>query len=211
VKATTGASMGIGEHIRQVQRIFGPVFNATDLRMDGSDFDSLFVDGDAFRIGELTVEVLYVPGHTPADIAYKVGDAVFVGDTLFMPDYGAARTDFPGGDARIMFRSIQRILSLPPETRLFMCHDYKAPGRDHFAWETTVEAERNNVHLRNGVDEDAFAAMRSARDATLAAPALLLPAIQVSMRAGRFPPAAANGARYLHLPVQLKSGAAGCV
>ena len=142
VKAKTGARIGIGEKITEVQRIFRPVFNATDLKTDGSDFDHLFEDGERFKIGTLDVEVMHTPGHTPACISYRIGDAVFVGDTLFMPDYGTARADFPGGDAHKLYRSIQRILSLPPETRLFMCHDYKAPGRDHYAWETTVAEQR---------------------------------------------------------------------
>ncbi len=207
VKARTGAKIGIGEHIRDVQKIFRPVFDAGDLKTDGSDFDHLFADGERFGIGELEVEVLYTPGHTPADIAYKVEDAVFVGDTLFMPDYGTARTDFPGGDARQLYRSIHKLLALPPETRLFMCHDYKAPGRDRFAWETTVgEEQAGNVHIKGGVSEDDFVAMRTARDATLKAPTLLLPSIQVNIRAGRFPPASANGVRYLTIPVKLKGG-----
>jgi len=206
IKAKTGAKIGIGEHIKDVQRIFRPVFNATDLKTDGSDFDCLFSDGSTFRIGSLTAEVIYVPGHTPADIAYKIGDAVFVGDTLFMPDYGTARADFPGGDARKLYRSIQRLLALPPQTRLFMCHDYKAPGRDTFAWETTVKEQReNNVHVKSGVTEDAFVALREARDANLSAPRLLLPSIQVNIRAGHFPPAEANGVRYLMIPVKFKT------
>jgi glyoxylase-like metal-dependent hydrolase (beta-lactamase superfamily II) len=206
IKAKTGAKIGIGEHIKDVQRIFRPVFNATDLKTDGSDFDCLFSDGSTFRIGSLTAEVIYVPGHTPADIAYKIDDAVFVGDTLFMPDYGTARADFPGGDARKLYRSIQRLLALPPQTRLFMCHDYKAPGRDTFAWETTVKEQReNNVHVKSGVTEDAFVALREARDANLSAPRLLLPSIQVNIRAGHFPPAEANGVRYLMIPVKFKT------
>ncbi|MDB5572181.1 MAG: beta-lactamase domain protein [Hyphomicrobiales bacterium] len=209
IKAKTGARIGIGEHIKDVQRIFRPIFNASDLKTDGSDFDHLFTDGERFQIGDLTVEVLYTPGHTPADVSYKVADAVFVGDTLFMPDYGTARADFPGGDAHQLFRSIKRLMALPPETRLFMCHDYKAPGRDSFAWETTVaEEKRANVHAHDGVSEDAFVALRSARDATLSAPRLLLPSIQVNIRAGKFPPAEANGVRYLTIPVKLKGGAA---
>jgi glyoxylase-like metal-dependent hydrolase (beta-lactamase superfamily II) len=206
IKARTGAKIGIGEHIREVQRIFRPVFNATDLRADGSDFDRLFVDGDRFQIGGIEVEVLYTPGHTPADVSYKIADAVFVGDTLFMPDYGTARADFPGGDAHKLYRSIQRLLSLPPETRLFMCHDYKAPSRDYYAWETTVRAEREtSVHVKEGVSEADFVAMRQARDEGLAAPRLLLPSIQVNIRAGRFPPAESNGVRYLMIPVKAKS------
>lgn len=208
IKAKTGAKIGIGEHIKQVQQLFRPIFNATDLKTDGSDFDRLFADGERFRLGTLEIEVLYVPGHTPADIAYKIGDCVFVGDTLFMPDYGTARADFPGGDARSLFRSIQRLLALPPETRLFMCHDYKAPGRDTYAWETTVKAQREtSIHIREGVTEDDFVAMREARDATLSAPRLLLPSIQVNIRAGRFPAAHANGVRYLMIPVTEKAGA----
>jgi len=204
IKLRTGAKVGIGEHIRDVQKIFRPVFNATDVKGDGSEFDRLFVDGKRFRIGNLDVEVLHVPGHTPADIAYKIGDAVFVGDTLFMPDYGTARADFPGGDARKLYRSIKRLLALPPSTRLFMCHDYKAPGRDHYAWETTVAEERaSNRHVMDGVGEDDFVAMREARDAKLAAPHLLMPSIQVNMRAGKLPPADENGVRYLKIPVKL--------
>jgi glyoxylase-like metal-dependent hydrolase (beta-lactamase superfamily II) len=207
IKARTGARIGIGEHIKEVQRIFRPVFNAEDLRTDGSDFDRLFVDGETFGIGKLDVEVLHTPGHTPADLSYRIGDAVFVGDTLFMPDYGTARADFPGGDAAQLYRSIQRLLQLPDATRLFMCHDYKAPGRDNYAWETTVREERDNVHLRGGVTEAAFVAMRQARDATLSAPTLLLPSIQVNIRAGRFPKAESNGVHYLLLPVRARPGA----
>jgi glyoxylase-like metal-dependent hydrolase (beta-lactamase superfamily II) len=205
VKAKTGAKIGIGEHIKDVQRIFRPIFDAADLKTDGSDFDHLFKDGERFAIGKLEAEVLYTPGHTPADISYKIADAVFVGDTLFMPDYGTARADFPGGDARRLYGSIHKLLSLRPATRLFMCHDYKAPGRDHYAWETTVREEReNNVHVGGNKSEAEFVAMRTARDATLSAPTLLLPSIQVNIRAGRFPPAEANGVRYLRIPVKFK-------
>lgn len=208
IKAKTGAKIGIGEHIKDVQKIFRPIFNATDLNPDGSDFDHLFRDGERFTIGELDVEVLHTPGHTPADISYKVEDAVFVGDTMFMPDYGTARADFPGGDAHQLYRSIRRLTALPPETRLFMCHDYKAPGRDAYAWETTVAEQRGkNVHVKEGVTEEEFVAMRTARDAKLAAPRLLLPSIQTNIRAGKFPPAEANGVRYLMIPVTLKGGA----
>ena len=207
VKARTGAKIAIGENIKEVQRIFRPVFNATDLKTDGSDFDRLFKDGDRFKIGVLEVEVIHTPGHTPACISYKIGDVVFVGDTLFMPDYGTARADFPGGDAHKLYQSIRRLLSLPPRTRLFMCHDYKAPGRDSYAFETTVDEQRTrNVHVHEGVEENEFVAMRNARDATLAAPTLLLPSIQVNVRAGRFPAAEANGMRYLKIPVKFKSG-----
>jgi len=212
IKAKTGAKIGIGEHIKEVQRIFRPVFNAADLKTDGSDFDHLFKDGERFNIGELEAEAIYTPGHTPADITYKVEDAAFVGDTLFMPDYGTARADFPGGDAHQLYRSIRRLMTLPPETRLFICHDYKAPGRDHYAWETTVAEEREkNVHVKDGVTEEDFVAMRTARDAKLSAPRLLLPSIQVNIRAGRFPPAEANGVRYLTIPVKLRGGAEACV
>ena len=212
IKAKTGAKIGIGEHIKEVQRIFRPVFNMTDLKPEGGDFDHLFKDGERFRIGNLEVEVLYTPGHTPADISYKIDDTVFVGDTLFMPDFGTARADFPGGDAHKLYNSIRKLLALPPETRLFMCHDYKAPGRDTYAWETTVKEQReNNVHVKEGVTEEAFVAMRTARDAKLAAPRLLLPSIQVNIRAGRFPPAEDNGVHYLTIPVKLKGGAEAAV
>jgi glyoxylase-like metal-dependent hydrolase (beta-lactamase superfamily II) len=198
--------VGIGEHIRDVQRIFRPVFNATDVSGDGSEFDHLFKDGERFRIGELEGDVIHTPGHTPACVSYRIGDAVFVGDTLFMPDYGTARADFPGGDARMLYRSIKRLFALPPQTRLFMCHDYKAPGRDQYAWETTVAEERaRNVHVREGVSEDEFVAMRQARDAKLSSPHLLMPSIQVNIRAGQLPPPDANGVRYLKLPVKLAS------
>jgi glyoxylase-like metal-dependent hydrolase (beta-lactamase superfamily II) len=206
IKLKTGAKVGIGEHIRDVQKIFRPVFNATDVKGDGSEFDHLFKDGERFKLGNIDAEVIYVPGHTPADIAYKIGDAVFVGDTLFMPDFGSARADFPGGDARALYRSMKKLLSLPLETRLFMCHDYKAPGRDRYAWETTVAEERaNNIHVRNGISEEEFVAMREARDAMLAAPELLMPSIQVNMRAGKLPPADEDGVRYLKIPVRLSA------
>jgi glyoxylase-like metal-dependent hydrolase (beta-lactamase superfamily II) len=204
IKLRTGARVGIGEHIRDVQRIFRPIFNATDVSGDGTEFDRLFHDGERFKLGGLDVEVMHTPGHTPACVSYKVGDAVFVGDTLFMPDYGTARADFPGGDARALYRSIKRILKLPSQTRLFMCHDYKAPGRDAYAWETTVGDENaKNVHVHEGVSEDAFVSMRTARDTKLAAPLLLLPSIQVNIRAGHLPPADANGVHYLKIPVEL--------
>jgi glyoxylase-like metal-dependent hydrolase (beta-lactamase superfamily II) len=206
IKLKTGAKVAIGEHIRDVQRIFRPVFNAMDVSGDGSEFDHLFKDGEHFKIGGIDCEVIYTPGHTPACVSYKIGDAVFVGDTMFMPDFGTARADFPGGDARTLYRSIMRILSLPAETRLFMCHDYKAPGREQYAWETTVGEERaHNVHVHEGISEDDFVKMRTARDATLAAPLLLLPSIQVNIRAGKLPPAEANGVRYLKVPVELEA------
>ncbi|MDA9426324.1 MULTISPECIES: MBL fold metallo-hydrolase [Bradyrhizobium] len=208
IKAKTGALIGIGEHIKDVQRIFRPVFNAIDLATDGSDFDHLFKDGEHFQVGDLDVEVLHTPGHTPADVSYKIADAVFVGDTIFMPDYGTARADFPGGDAQRLYRSIRRLLALAPETRLFMCHDYKAPGRDEYAWETTVaEQKSKNVHVKEGVAESDFVRMRAKRDATLAAPRLLLPSIQVNIRAGKFPPKQSNSVRYLQIPVKMKDDA----
>jgi len=208
IKARTGAKIGIGEHIKEVQNIFRPLFNATEVKPEGRDFDRLFADGDLLRVGGMAIEVLYTPGHTPADVSYKIGDAVFVGDTLFMPDYGTARADFPGGDARKLYRSTRRLLALPLDTRLFMCHDYKAPGRDEYAWETTVREQReHNTHVRDGVTEDEFVAMRTQRDAGLSAPRLLLPSIQVNIRAGRFPPATANGVRYMLVPVKVKGGA----
>lgn len=209
VKAKTGAKIGIGENIKEVQRVFRPIFNATDLKADGSDFDHLFKDGERFRIGALEGEVLYTPGHTPADVTYRIEDAAFVGDTIFMPDYGTARADFPGGDARQLYRSIRKLMALPPQTRLFMCHDYKAPGRTDYAWETTVrEQQERNVHVKEGVSEDEFVAMRTARDATLAAPKLLLPSIQVNIRAGKFPPAERNGVHFLTIPVTFKNAEA---
>jgi glyoxylase-like metal-dependent hydrolase (beta-lactamase superfamily II) len=208
IKARTGAKVAIGEHVRDVQTIFRPIFGADDMKADGSDFDRLLKDGERFEAGGLEIEVMHTPGHTPACVSYRIGNAVFVGDTLFMPDYGTARTDFPGGCARQLYRSIHKLLSLPPETRLFMCHDYKAPGRDSFAWETTVaEERRSNQHIHEGVREDEFVAMREARDRTLATPKLLIPSIQVNMRAGRFPPADGDGVRYLRIPVTLKAGA----
>jgi glyoxylase-like metal-dependent hydrolase (beta-lactamase superfamily II) len=198
-----GGKIAIGEHIVIVQETFGKLFNAgTDFERDSSDFDRLWKDGDRFRIGNLDVTVLHVPGHTPACIAYVIGDAVFVGDTMFMPDYGTARADFPGGDARTLYQSAMRLLSLPPETRLFMCHDYLPEGRKDYVWETTVEAERKaNVHIHEGVSEDEFVAMREARDKTLAMPRLILPSVQVNMRAGHLPPAEDNGVIYLKIPV----------
>lgn len=201
-KKKTGAHIVIGEKITEVQQIFSKVFNLKDISCTGREFDNLVRDGETFMLGNMKVSVMHTPGHTPACVSYRIGDAVFVGDTLFMPDYGTARADFPGGDARRLYRSIQRLLALPPATRLFLCHDYKAPGRDEYAWETTVaEQLANNVHLRDGVTEDEFVAMREARDAELSAPKLLLPSIQVNIRAGRLPPAEDNGVSYLKLPI----------
>ncbi len=200
-----GGKIAIGEAIRQVQCVFGAIFNeGSDLARDGSQFDHLFTDGERFRLGEIDAIALHVPGHTPADMAYVIGNAAFVGDTLFMPDYGTARADFPGGDARTLYRSIRRLLTLPPATRVFLCHDYKAPGRDSFAYETTIGAENSaNVHVHDGVTEADFVTMREARDKTLAVPRLILPSIQVNIRAGHLPPAEANGTRYLKLPLNI--------
>ncbi|MFN6993842.1 MAG: MBL fold metallo-hydrolase [Aquincola tertiaricarbonis] len=213
IQQHTGARVGIGQHIREVQRLFRPVFNLTDVSCDGSEFDHLFTDGECLHIGGLRVEVMHTPGHTPACVAYRVHggngqpDAVFVGDTLFMPDYGSARADFPGGSARTLYRSIRRLLALPDDTRLFMCHDYKAPGRDTHAWETTVAGQRRaNVHVHDGITEEAFVAARQARDAMLPAPVLLLPSIQVNLRAGHWPPAESNGMRYLKIPMRPAPG-----
>ena len=205
IKARTGVPIGIGETIKDVQRIFRPVFDARDVQPEGGDFDLLFSDGQRIALGTLEVEVMHLPGHTPADVAYRIGGDVFVGDTIFMPDYGTARADFPGGDARTLFRSIRRLLSLPGETRLWMCHDYKAPGRDTYAWQTTVAERRaRNPHVKDGVTEDEFVTFRTQRDAALAAPLLLLlPSIQVNIRAGRFPEVEANGMRYLKVPVKV--------
>jgi glyoxylase-like metal-dependent hydrolase (beta-lactamase superfamily II) len=200
-----GGALAIGAEIVTVQRTFGKIFNAgTEFARDGSEFDRLFIDGDRFRIGALEAIALHVPGHTPADMAYVIGNAAFVGDTLFMPDYGTARADFPGGDARQLYRSIRRLLSLPEDTRLFMCHDYKAPGRDHYVWETTVGDERrDNVHVHDGISEDEFVAMRTARDATLDMPRLILPSVQVNMCGGHLPAAEDNGVRYLKIPLDV--------
>ena len=209
IKQRCGGQIGIGEYIKDVQRIFRPVFAAEDVKPEGGDFDLLFRDGQHITLGSLDIEVIHTPGHTPACVCYRIGDDVFVGDTLFMHDYGTARADFPGGDARVLFRSIKRLLALPPQTRLWMCHDYKAPGRDSFAWQSTVAEQRaHNPHVKDGVTEDEFVAFRQARDAKLAAPTLLLPSIQVNIRAGRFPEAESNGVRYLKIPVKARVGLA---
>jgi glyoxylase-like metal-dependent hydrolase (beta-lactamase superfamily II) len=198
-----GAKIAIGAEIGRVQQAFARLFNfEPGFAADGSQFDRLFKDGDTFHIGALEVRVLHTPGHTPACVTYVIGDAAFVGDTMFMPDYGTARADFPGGDAAALYRSIRRILELPDETRLFLCHDYKAPKRDRFAWETTVAAERrDNIHVRDGISEETFVAMRKERDAKLAVPRLLFPSVQVNVRAGALPPAEANGTAYLKIPL----------
>ncbi|WP_322406295.1 MBL fold metallo-hydrolase [Idiomarina sp. PL1-037] len=201
----TGAKLGIGEHIKTVQDTFGKAFNAgTEFARDGSQFDHLFADGDNFTIGNLSAHVIHTPGHTPACLTYVIGNAAFVGDTLFMPDYGTARCDFPGGDAKTLYRSIQKVFALPDETRLFMCHDYKAPDREHYAFETTVgEEKKNNIHVGAGKTEEDFVKMRTERDATLNMPRLILPSVQVNMRAGQLPPAEENNQRYLKIPLNL--------
>jgi glyoxylase-like metal-dependent hydrolase (beta-lactamase superfamily II) len=197
-----GGRIAIGENIRQVQATFKKLYNLErNFLPDGSQFDHLFEDGETFRIGELEVRALLVPGHTPADMAYLVDDAVFVGDTLFMPDVGSARADYPGGDARVLYRSMRRLLDLPPRTRMFVCHDYPPKGREA-RWETTVAEQRaHNVHVRDGIGEDEFVAMRQARDATLDVPTLILPSIQVNVRAGQLPPVEDNGVAYLRIPL----------
>lgn len=201
----TQAKMGIGEHIKTVQETFGKAFNAgTEFARDGSQFDRLFADGDQFKIGGLQATVLHTPGHTPACLTYVIGGAAFVGDTLFMPDFGTARCDFPGGDARTLYQSIQKVFQLPDDTRLFMCHDYKAPNRDHYAFETTVADEKqHNIHVGNDATEDEFVKMRAERDATLDMPRLILPSVQINMRAGQFPPEEDNQQRYLKIPLNL--------
>ena len=203
VQQRVGGRIGIGEKITVVQDTFGKVFNeGTEFQRDGSQFDRLFEDGDSFSVGGLTARVMHTPGHTPACLTYVIGDAAFVGDTMFMPDYGTARCDFPGGSAAVLYGSIQRILALPAETRIFVGHDYKAPGREDFAWETTVAAEKAlNVHVGAGRDRDSFVALREARDRTLGMPRLIIPSLQVNMRAGQMPPADDSGKTFLKVPV----------
>lgn len=200
-----GGQLVIGREIVTVQGVFGKIFNeGTEFARDGSQFDRLVADGEQLMIGEIPLIALHVPGHTPADLAFVVGDSAFIGDTMFMPDYGSARADFPGGDAARLYRSVRRLMLLPDETRVFLCHDYKAPNRDHFVWETTMLAQRTaNVHLHEGVTEAEFVAMRTQRDATLDMPRLILPSIQVNMRGGHMPPPEDNGLSYLKLPVNV--------
>jgi glyoxylase-like metal-dependent hydrolase (beta-lactamase superfamily II) len=200
-----GGKLAIGAGILDVQKVFGRIFNeGTDFARDGSQFDRLLEDGDAFSIGDIPAFAMHVPGHTPADMAYIIGDAAFVGDTMFMPDYGTARTDFPGGDAKQLFQSIRRLMQLPDETRVFLCHDYKAPNRNEYVWETTMLAERTgNVHVHEGATEEDFVEMRTQRDATLAMPKLILPSIQINMRGGHLPKPEENGTRYLKLPLNV--------
>jgi len=203
-----GGVIAIGREIDDVQKVFGGLFNAgEDYKADGSEFGRLFDDGDCFEIGELACRVLHVPGHTPACVAYHIGCTVFVGDTLFMPDFGSARCDFPGGDAGTLYDSVQKIYALPDDARLFVAHDYKAPGRDHFAWETTIgEQKRSNKHLRVGISREAFVDMRTKRDETLRLPKLIMPSIQVNMRAGRLPEPEDNGIAYLKIPLNVAMG-----
>ena len=200
-----GGKLAIGEQIKTVQQVFGKIFNfGSEFARDGSQFDQLFSDGDKFYLGDIPVICLHVPGHTPADLAYIIGDCAFIGDTLFMPDYGTARADFPGGDARQLFRSIRRLLALPEDTKIYLCHDYKAPQRNQFVWETTIgEQKRENVHVNDSVKEDDFVAMRTKRDATLDLPTLILPSVQINVRGGHFPPVEENGVSYLKLPLDL--------
>jgi len=205
LKEQLGGVLAIGSAIRTVQGVFARVFNEPDsFARDGSQFDRLFDDGEDFAVGDLPATALHVPGHTPACMAYVIGDAIFVGDTLFMPDYGTARCDFPGGSSATLYRSIRRLLSLPDDTRVFLCHDYKTPDRHDFVWESTIGAERTgNIHVRDGVNEAAFVAMRDTRDATLAMPRLILPSVQVNIRGGHFPEPEGNGVSYLKLPLNL--------
>lgn len=198
-----GGTLAIGEKITVVQNVFGKIFNAgTEFQRDGSQFDRLFEEGDTFKVGSIDAHVLHTPGHTPACLTYVIGDAAFVGDTLFMPDYGSARCDFPGGDARTLYRSVQKLFALPPETRLFMCHDYLPEGRTDYRWETTAaEQKAQNIHLHEGVTEDEFVAMRTARDAKLGMPRLILPSVQVNIRGGHMPEPEDNGTSYLKIPV----------
>ena len=205
LKGQLGGQVVIGADITTVQRTFAGVFNEPDsFAQDGSQFDKLMADGETFAVGTIPAVALHVPGHTPACLAFVIGDAVFVGDTLFMPDYGTARCDFPGGDARTLYRSIRRLMELPDETRVFLCHDYQAPGRNTYVWETTIAAQREgNIQVHEGVSEEEFVAMREARDATLAMPKLILPSVQINIRAGHFPEPEANGVSYLKLPLNL--------
>jgi glyoxylase-like metal-dependent hydrolase (beta-lactamase superfamily II) len=205
LKAKTGARTGTGRLITEVQAAFKDVFKLGDEFVpNGEQFDCLFDDGDLLQLGSLEIRVMHTPGHTPSCVTYVVGDVAFVGDTLFMPDYGTARTDFPGGDAATLYRSIQKILALPAETRIFLCHDYKAPGRDEYQWETTVGQQRaHNIHIHEGVSEQAFVEFRNQRDSKLGMPKLILPSIQVNIRAGQMPPADEHGVVFLKTPVNV--------
>ncbi len=203
LKAKLGGNLGIGEQTREVQAVFGKLFNAgADFRYDGGQFDHLFRDGEKYQIGNIEAQAIHTPGHTPACMTHLIGDAAFVGDTLFMPDYGTARCDFPGGDARKLYHSIKRIFELPDETRIFLNHDYLPPGRSEYRWQSSVSEQRKkNIHVRDGIDEDEFVAMRNERDKLLSTPKLMIPSVQVNMRAGEFPPPESNGVRYLKVPL----------
>ncbi|WP_084396668.1 MBL fold metallo-hydrolase [Henriciella aquimarina] len=203
IRSQLGGRTGIGEHISTVQKVFGKIFNEGQaFHTDGSQFDHLFKDGETYRIGTIEAKAIHTPGHTPACMSHLIGDALFVGDTIFMPDFGTARCDFPGGDAGTLYDSIQKLFALPDETRVFLCHDYKAPGRDEFVWETTIGQEKaENIHVKTGTTREQFVKMRTERDATLAMPKLILPSVQINMRAGEMPPPEANGQRYMKLPI----------
>jgi glyoxylase-like metal-dependent hydrolase (beta-lactamase superfamily II) len=203
IQQQVGGKLAIGEHIRTVQDTFGKIFNAgTEFARDGRQFDHLFADGERYKIGNLEARAIHTPGHTPACMSHVIGDAVFVGDTLFMPDYGTARCDFPGGDARTLYQSVQKLLALPDDTRMFLCHDYLPDSRSEIQWETTVgDQRRDNIHVHEGISEDEFVSMRERRDATLDMPRLILPSVQINMRAGHFPPPEDNGVSYLKIPL----------
>jgi len=205
IREQLGGKTSIGAHIADVQRVFGDIFNAgQSFHTDGCQFDHLFKAGETYMIGSIEAHAMHTPGHTPACMSHLIGDAIFVGDTIFMPDFGTARCDFPGGDAGTLYDSVQKLFTLPEETRMFLCHDYKAPGRDEFVWETTVgQQKRRNIHVKSGTSREAFIKMRTSRDATLAMPKLILPSVQVNMRAGGLPPAEENGKRYMKIPINI--------
>lgn len=203
IKSQLGGRTGIGEHIATVQKVFGEIFNeGQEFHTDGSQFDHLFKDGETYKVGNIDGRAIHTPGHTPACMSHLIGDALFVGDTIFMPDFGTARCDFPGGDASTLYDSIQKLFALPGDTRVFLCHDYKAPGRDEYVWETTIAEEKaHNKHVHTGISKEEFVKMRTERDATLAMPKLILPSVQINMRAGEMPPAEENGKRYMKIPI----------
>ena len=203
IKSQLGGRTGIGEHIATVQKVFGEIFNeGQEFHTDGSQFDHLFKDGETYKVGNIEARAIHTPGHTPACMSHLIGDALFVGDTIFMPDFGTARCDFPGGDAGTLYDSIQKLFALPDDTRVFLCHDYKAPGRDEYVWETTIAEEKAlNKHVHTGISKEEFVKMRTERDATLAMPKLILPSVQINMRAGEMPPAEENGKRYMKIPI----------
>ena len=203
IKSQLGGRTGIGEHIATVQKVFGEIFNeGQEFHTDGSQFDHLFKDGETYKVGNIDARAIHTPGHTPACMSHLIGDSLFVGDTIFMPDFGTARCDFPGGDAGTLYDSIQKLFALPEETRVFLCHDYKAPGRDEYVWETTIAEEKaHNKHVHTGISKEEFVKMRTERDATLEMPKLILPSVQINMRAGQMPPAEENGKRYMKIPI----------